>query len=269
VTPAYCALRQQLASALPAGQALRKIPMPVPAMAIPEIKLERWSGLWEQLPAPRTVVQPVCFESLGQNQGLMVYRAKIPAGEKRTLSFANLHDYGQVFLDGSFVGTLDRRLGQRKIDLPACANEAALEILLEAMGHINFTIAMDSDRKGIYGEVKLGGATLSQWQMLPLPLADDWAMTTPKTAPIAGRPGGIFKGYFTLETVADTFLDLSKWKKGVVWVNAHNLGRFWSIGPQQRLYCPAPWLDRGSNTVLVLDLEATEPQPLDGKPERN
>ena len=72
-----------------------------------------------------------------------------------------------------------------------------------------------------------------------------------------------------MENVADTFLDMSKWKKGVVWVNGHNLGRYWSIGPQQRLYCPAPWLKHGANVVSVLDLEVTEPQPLDGKPERN
>ena len=83
------------------------------------------------------------------------------------------------------------------------------------------------------------------------------------------RPGGIFKGQFKLDKMADTFLDMSKWKKGVVWVNGHNLGRFWSIGPQQRLYCPAPSLKKGENTIIVLDLISTEPQPIEGKPERN
>jgi beta-galactosidase GanA len=62
---------------------------------------------------------------------------------------------------------------------------------------------------------------------------------------------------------------MSQWKKGVVWVNGHNLGRFWSIGPQQRLYCPAPWLKAGTNEILILDLHLSEPQPLEGKIERN
>jgi beta-galactosidase GanA len=141
------------------------------------------------------------------------------------------------------------------------------------MGHINFTIAMDSDRKGISGDVKLGDTALTNWAIYPLPLKDEWISRLPKTteAPTSGpaRPGGIFKGQFKLETVADTFLDMSKWKKGVVWVNGHNLGRYWSIGPQQRLYCPAPWLKKGENTIIVLDMELTKPQPLDGKPERN
>jgi beta-galactosidase len=221
------------------------------------------------LPAPKEVEVPAFFESIGQNQGMMVYRTKIPAGQKRKLAFANLHDYGQVFVDGSLVRTLDRRLGQREIELPACGKEATLEILVEAMGHINFTIGMDSDRKGIYGEVTLGGAAVKGWQMFPLPLSEDWAMGVPKTTPAAGRPGGIFKGRFTLDRVADTFLDLSKWNKGVVWVNGHNPGRFWSVGPQQRLYCPAPWFKAGTNEILVLDLHLTEPQPIEGKTERN
>ena len=29
-------------------------------MKIPEIKVERWTGLWEQLPAPVVAEQPAC-----------------------------------------------------------------------------------------------------------------------------------------------------------------------------------------------------------------
>jgi beta-galactosidase len=48
-------------------------------------------------------------------------------------------------------------------------------------------------------------------------------------------------------------------------VNGHNLGRYWNIGPQQPLYCPAPWLRRGGNEDLVLDLLQTEPKPIADK----
>ena len=39
------------------------------------------------------------------------------------------------------------------------------------------------------------------------------------------------------------------WGKGVVFVNGVNLGRYWSIGPQQTLYIPAPLLKTGVNKV--------------------
>jgi beta-galactosidase len=267
-TPAFHALRKQLATYLPAGQVLAEIPAEIPAMKIPAIKVDRWTGLWEQLPDPVIAPEPATFEAMGQNQGIMVYRTKVLPGPRRPLTMANVHDYAQVFLDGALVGTLDRRLGQRKIDLPACAKAATLEILVEGMGHINFTIGMESDRKGLYGEVLLGDFSLKNWEMLPFPLKDDWIGGLQETMP-EGRPGGIFKGRFAIDSVADTFLDMSKWKKGVVWVNGHNLGRYWSIGPQERLYCPAPWLKKGENTIAVLDLELTNPRPLDGKPNRN
>lgn len=269
-TPAYHALRKQLAAYLPEGQKLPDVPEPIPAMEIPNIELRWWSWVWYQLHESVNSEQPKTFESLGRNQGIEVYQTEIPAGGKRRLTMANLHDYAQVFVDARLVGTLDRRLGQHEIDLPACDKPARLDILVEAMGHINFTIAMDSDRKGLYGEVKLGGVELKNWQMFPLPSMENWAVAMPKEAPDAVTwPGGIFRGEFNLEKTADTFLDMSKWKKGVVWVNGHNLGRYWSIGPQQRLYCPAPWLKQGNSVIVVLDLEMSQPQPVTGKTARN
>jgi hypothetical protein len=269
-TRVYRALREQLASYLPAGQKLPEIPADIPSTNVPDIKLERWTTVWDTMNSKSAYQEyPACFESFGQNQGMMLYHANVPAGERRKLVLANVHDYAQVFLDGKLVGTLDRRLGQRQIDLPACPKAAALEILVEGMGHINFSGAMDSDRKGLYGDVKLGGEPLKNWAMYPVPLDEKWLARLKKTDITGDWPGGIFKGEFKLDAVADTFFDMSKWKKGVVWVNGHNLGRYWSIGPQQRLYCPAPWLRKGENTVIVLDLELTQPRPIDGKPERN
>jgi len=63
----------------------------------------------------------------------------------------------------------------------------------------------------------------------------------------------IRKGSFSLQKVADTYLDMSKWGKGVVWINGHNLGRYWFVGPQQTIYVPAEWLKKGKNEVVVFE----------------
>jgi beta-galactosidase GanA len=55
---------------------------------------------------------------------------------------------------------------------------------------------------------------------------------------------------------------MMNYKKGIVWVNGHNLGRYWDIGPQKRLYCPAPWLQAGRNEILVFDLHQNEAKPI-------
>jgi beta-galactosidase GanA len=57
-----------------------------------------------------------------------------------------------------------------------------------------------------------------------------------------------------LDETKDTYIDVSEFQKGYVWVNGHNLGRYWNIGPQQRLYCPGVWLNKGKNKILILDL---------------
>ncbi len=41
---------------------------------------------------------------------------------------------------------------------------------------------------------------------------------------------------------------------------------FQLIGPQKRLYCPAPWLKAGANDVMVFDLHQTAAAPLRGAP---
>jgi beta-galactosidase GanA len=80
------------------------------------------------------------------------------------------------------------------------------------------------------------------------------------------KPGIIFKGDFSLITLGDTYFDVSNYKKGIIWVNGHNLGRYWEIGPQKRLFCPKTFLRQGMNEIIIFDLHQTEPKPVTGVP---
>ena len=77
------------------------------------------------------------------------------------------------------------------------------------------------------------------------------------------RSGLFFRASLSLDTLGDTYLDMSRWTHGIVWVNGHNLGRYWNIGPQQRLFCPAPWLTRGDNVVTIFDLHQTRAERIE------
>jgi hypothetical protein len=106
---------------------------------------------------------------------------------------------------------------------------------------------------------------LTGWELFPLPLDGDLIVSAPKSRPAPGRPGGFFRGVFSLDEPRDTFWDLTPYQKGYVWINGHNLGRYWNIGPQYRLYCPAGWLKRGRNEIVILDLHQTTPRPVAGR----
>jgi beta-galactosidase len=261
-TPKFLALRELIGAARPAGDPLPPIPEPVPTLSVPVIPMRAHASLWANLPKPLASVQPKTFEALGQNQGLVLYRTTLVGRKSGRLQITDLHDYALVFVDGTPIGTLDRRLGEKTIELPRSENPMpVLELLVEGMGHINFAQEM-IDRKGITDRVTLSGMTLMNWEAFLLPLDDEWVRALPAGQADATRPGTFFRGSFTIGKPADTFIDLTGYRKGVVWVNGHNLGRFWDIGPQFRLYCPASWLRAGENQVTVFDLHQGQALPI-------
>lgn len=262
--------RDLIAKYLPQGEKLRDPSPKNPVISIPSFTLTASAPLLENLPKPVAGKQPVTMEALGQGHGCLLYRTEIPAGPATTLKVADLRDFGWVFLDGKEAGVLDRRSHLYSVPIPAREKPARLDILVEAMGHVNFGPEIH-DRKGLRGPVTLGDAKQSvplegNWQMFPLKLDDamlaglKWgkAEAAPSSAP------AFWRGNFTVENPGDTFLDLRSLGKGVIWVNGHCLTRFWNIGPQQTAYLPGPWLKKGSNEIVILDLLGSKPPVVAG-----
>jgi len=263
-TPKYMALRKLIGSYLPKKVKLPPVPDPVRVIGLPETELAPFTSVWDNMPEPVRSVQPKPFEVFGQDYGFMLYSTKLVGHKSGKLTVIDIHDYATVFLDGKYVGTLDRRLGINSIDLPATGTEfPVLEIFTEAMGRINFANAM-IDRKGITDRVTLNGMTLMDWEVRGFPMNDGYAGSLPSTGPEQPKPGVFFRGTLNLDATADTFIDMTNFVKGFVWVNGHNLGRYWEIGPQTRLYCPASWLKKGENEIIVFDLHKTTPGSVRG-----
>jgi beta-galactosidase len=164
-----------------------------------------------------------------------------------------VHDFAWVFLDGKQIGVMDRRHQTYSVPLPERTTPGQLDILVEAMGHVNFGWGI-YDRKGLYAPAKLADSgPLTGWEVYSFPLDDaELSSLHYQTAPANGP--AFWRGGFDLTQTGDTFLDLRGWGKGVVWVNGHCLGRYWDIGPTQTMYMPGPWLKTGHNEVVVLDL---------------
>lgn len=263
-TPKYEALRKLISSYLPKGKKLPAIPKPVPAISIPAFNLTPFTSIWDHLPQPVKSPQPKPFEAYGQDYGFMVYKTTLIGHKSGKLTIKDLHDYATVFLNGKYVGKIDRRLGERTIDLPKSdVQNPVLEILVEGMGRINFADAL-IDRKGITDRVVLNGMTLMNWEVYGLPMTEKFVQELSASSNNAAKQGQFFKATFNLDKTGDTYIDMSGYKKGIVWVNGHNLGRYWEIGPQKNLYCPAPWLKKGANEIVVFDLHQEAPAPVKG-----
>jgi beta-galactosidase len=248
---------------------LPDVPGRVPVIEIPPVEMKQTSSIWQNLPPPFYSPQPVPMEMLDQDQGLILYRTRLIGHKGGKLTILEPHDYALVFLNHKFIDTVFRDGGKWTIDLPApdvVVNDPVLEILVEGMGHINFAQFM-IDRKGITDRVTLNGMTLMNWEMYPLPM--DYEMMERGTNTTAGlsndKEGLFFSGKFNLEVTGDVYFDMSGYSKGIVYVNGHNLGRYWNAGPQKRLYCPGPWLKKGENEIIVFDLHRPKATAISGK----
>lgn len=136
------------------------------------------------------------------------------------------------------------------IDIPF---NATLSIFVENMGRINYGAEIVHNLKGIISPVTINDLEITgSWKMYKLPMATQPDLASFSKGNTAGQPV-IYKGSFQLNQTGDTFLDMRTWGKGIVFVNGHNLGRYWKVGPQQTLYLPGCWLNKGNNTIEIFE----------------
>ena len=266
--------------------AVPKAPMGI--ITVPQFELNEFSSMLNgEDPDLKVPVRKgsgiMTFEEMDMGWGSMLYITKLPEIPAKSVLTADFHDFAQVFINGKYIGKVDRVKNEKSLTLPPVKKGDELEILVEAMGRINFGRAI-KDFKGIVGDVTISSeidnieTTWKPQGWSQYAMSDDYRkavnafksnhdLTKPDTGVRLGLPAmwnkdgldlvskrGYYRGYFNLSKVGDTFLNFETWSKGQVWVNGHALGRFWSIGPQQTLYVPGCWLKKGKNEVIVLDI---------------
>ncbi|MEO7931943.1 MAG: beta-galactosidase [Chthoniobacterales bacterium] len=262
ITDKFIRVRDLFSKYLLPGEKIPAPPAPLPVIEIPAFSLSETAPVFDNLPQPQNDETPRTMEFYGQSRGCVVYRTKLPAGPAGILSVKEIHDFAWIFLDGKQVGVIDRRGKRFQVKLPARTKESRLDLLVEAMGRVNFGSEV-FDRKGLHAPVKLADAELKGWEIFSLPL-DETELAGLRYQKAMAKGAAFWHGTFELTKIGDTFLDVRKWSKGVLWINGHCLGRFWNIGPTQTMYCPAPWLKPGRNEVVVLDLIGPQEPMLSG-----
>lgn len=305
-TPKYFELRKMMEK-YNDGKALPAVPKPAaPIITIPKFELKEFSSIFNgsdtELKMPiRKEGGLMTFEEMDMGWGSMLYTTTMPEIPVQSVITADFHDFAQVFINGKYIGKIDRVKNEKSLTLPPVKKGDELEILVEAMGRINFGRAI-KDFKGIVGEVAItaeveGIETTWKpqgWVKFGLPdsyekAADafvhnnDYTQAEKEGQRLGKKPQwnvdgldlvskrGYYRGYFNINKVGDTFLNFETWGKGQVYVNGHALGRIWSIGPQQTLYCPGCWLKKGKNEIIVLDVVGPKQAVVWGqdKPELN
>lgn len=261
-TDKFYQLRNLLSNYLETGKTLPDVPDSLPVISIPEIRFTKAAPLFSNLPKPKQVTDILPMEQFDQGWGSILYRTTLPVAiDRGLLKITEAHDWTQVFANGKLVGRLDRRHGENTVTLPRLEAGTRLDILVEAMGRVNFGKSIH-DYKGITEKVEIiqedSQMELKNWSVYNLPVDYSFVRKMKYERSDKLATPAYYKAVFHLDRVGDTFLDMSTWGKGMVWVNGYAIGRFWEIGPQQTLFMPGCWLKKGKNEIIVLDLKGPD-----------
>ncbi len=229
----------------------------------------------ENLSEPIVDNFPVCMEKCGQSYGYILYHSTLKHEQNiERIRLWGANDRANIFVDGRRVVNLyDRELDgeydvlagavKKAQDVNAApadeeakpqnepvtfAKDAPIDILMENMGRVNFGPLMERQRKGIAECVQINGHIHYNWTMYPLPLDNIDRLDFDRDC-TEGLPA-FYRFELEVDEACDTFLELDGWGKGCVFLNGFNLGRYWEIGPQKRLYIPAPLLKSGKNEIV-------------------
>lgn len=198
---------------------------------------------------------PQSMEQLGQNYGYILYHSTLHTENKiDKLRLWETNDRANIFIGKKPVSILyDRELLQEQTLNIEFEQNSDFDILVENMGRVNFGPRMEHQQKGIAQCVQLDGHMHNHWLQYTLPLDNiekiDYSKEYTDVLP------GFYRFALTVDEPADTFLDFEGWGKGCIFVNGFNIGRFWEIGPQKRLYIPAPLLKAGHNEIVIFETD--------------
>ncbi|MED6234651.1 Beta-galactosidase [Ataeniobius toweri] len=276
LTEKYFAIRDviRMYSKVPEGP----IPPTTPKYAYGSVKMKKLQTVSDatetlSFSGPVRSNYPQTFTDLNQAFGFVLYRTTLAVNCSRPTPLSSplngVHDRAYVSVDGVAVGVLERNK-VLSVNVTGKAG-SQVDILVENMGRINYGRDIN-DFKGLVSNLTLGQVPLTGWTMYSLSideavkqglLGDQPPTRTDRGQPAALSPPAFYKGSFVIpdgipDLPQDTYVKLPGWKKGQIWINGFNLGRYWPArGPQVTLFVPASILSTAApNNVTVLELEA-------------
>lgn len=200
---------------------------------------------------------PKNMEVYHQTTGYILYQTTIERDkeEAERIRVIDARDRVQVYQDDQWVATQYQEEIGEDLFLTLKEEKTGLSILVENMGRVNYghKLTAPTQSKGLGRGVMADLHFIGNWTVYPLPLEDVSGVDFSKDW-ISGQPA-FYRYSLEIDDLTDTYLDMSGFGKGVVFVNQQNIGRFWEKGPILSLYLPKGYLKKGENEIVVFETE--------------
>lgn len=223
----------------------------------------------DKLSAPIETVCPLPMEKLGQGYGFILYRTEVRGPrETQNVRIQEPRDRAYIYKNDELLGVQYRNDKEPAVSTDIPAEGATLSVLVENMGRVNYGAYL-KDPKGVTEGIGFGWNFIYHWQTYPLPLDDLSAVDFIEQKPVFDSTPLLLRAEIDIDECCDTFVKLPGFKKGMLFINGRALSRYWEVGPQRSAYLPAPFLKKGKNELIVLELEGFDEASviLDGEPD--
>ena len=207
---------------------------------------------------------PKSMEDLDCNYGYVLYRSKVKNYyHEEKLKIIDACDRCHVYVDEKFIVNQYREDIGREVLFNGENKEIKIDVLVENLGRVNYghRFNLPSQSKGIKGGVMINNHFHSGWSQYPLNFSEDilakikFEEKSLEKNPLTEIKTPMFYHFnVELDAIYDTFIDCSKYGKGVIFVNGFNLGRYWNRGPVQYLYLPSGFL-KEKNEIIIFETE--------------
>lgn len=197
---------------------------------------------------------PLPMNDLDMDFGYALYETTVNVEEENsTLTLENVRDYATVYLDGKLQGFL--KDNKKSMEMQVSPGMHKLSIYAENIGRITYGPEILDNSKGVYGSITLGGTELVDWKMTPLLIKECEVGNLTFTEGTSLTPC-FHKGNVMVDNAAqETFLNVSGWSMGEVWINGQYIGAYWEENSETTLAIPSGVLRKGENSVVVFELK--------------
>lgn len=194
------------------------------------------------------------FNDLNMEFGYVLYQAEITVeSEDAVLELENVRDYAVVYLNDKLQGTITDN--NKRLTLTVAPGQYTLKLYAENIGRITYGPEILDNSKGLFGSISLDGEEIENWIITPLGVKDCDINNLQFETQDAGQLPSFHKGYFDIDTPKDTYLDISGWGMGEVWINGNYMGSYWEQEKQQSIQVSADNLLKGKNEIVVFEMK--------------
>nr|WP_162012484.1 beta-galactosidase family protein [Streptococcus sp. S784/96/1] len=257
-TQKFFEIQKRLKTRFP--ELITAMPLTKKIKTYPSVTLSQKTGLFGNLKnvsVLKTNPYPLSMEELGQNTGYVLYQTELERDkdDAERLRVIDARDRIQVYENDYHVATQYQDEIGEDIALEMTQKYTNLKILVENMGRVNYGHKLEAatQRKGLGRGAIVDLHFISNWKHYSLPLDSVSNLDFSKEWK-SGQPS-FYHYQLKIDELADTYLDMTGFGKGVVFVNNMNIGRFWEKGPILTLYLPKGYLKKGENSIVVFETE--------------